>query len=82
MTLAKLAGTATSSAKTADLNKVIDAVNALEAQVAVNTQAIRAILTMLHPDPQHSDLEGDPALAPFHHLVMKWIERYGREEPI
>lgn len=54
---------------------------ATEARVAENTEAIRAILTLLHPDPQHPDVEEDPALASFHRLVMKWIERYGREEP-
>lgn len=76
----KLSGTGTASVKVSDLNKVIDALNQLEATAVENREAIRAILTFLHPNPNHPDVSSDPRLAAFHALVMAWIEKYGRVE--
>lgn len=53
------------------------------AQVAQNVEAIRAILTLLHPDPNHPVV--DDTVAPhgawLHELVMSWIGTYGRLTP-
>lgn len=52
-------------------------------QVAQNTEAIQAILTLLHPDPDHPIVTDDviPNGEWLHGLVMHWIETYGRLAP-
>lgn len=53
------------------------------ADVAQNVLAIQAILTLLHPDPQHPAVDDTsaPQGAWLHSLVMKWITTYGRLTP-
>lgn len=56
-----------------------DAIYAQEVNIKDNTMAIRAILTLLHPEPDHPPT-ADSHIESFHHLVMEWIEKYGRME--
>lgn len=57
-------------------------VTELEERLALNVEAIRAMLTVLHPDPTHDVVDDDPLLGPFHQLVMRWIEAYGRDTDV
>lgn len=49
------------------------------AHVAENTDALRAILTLLHPDDEHPPVTNEivPNGEWLHELVMYWIARYG-----
>lgn len=51
----------------------------IDAQVAQNAAALRAVLTLLHPDPAHPVMTDSvtPRGVWLHSLVMQWLEAYG-----
>lgn len=66
------------------VKSVADRVTQLEAQAKKNEQAIRALLTLLHPDNDHPPVNNDvvPNGVWLHDLVMAWIDEYGDRIPV